>query len=98
MMENKENGDTDTWAEIKKQFCVTFNYWIYQVDKKKLSANNILLVQEAFSECFSILQLKKSERDYDRFSHHVEILRIVFLSKSSSHPVFNRALKQIHNK
>ena len=98
MIENKENGDTETWSDIKFHFNETFNYWIYEFDKNLLSIHHILLIQEAFGVCFTILQQKKAERDYVLFSQNIELLRIVLLTKSSNHPVFRRALRERHNK
>ena len=98
MIENKENGDTETWSDIKLHFNETFNYWIYEFDKNLLSIHHILLIQEAFGVCFTILQQKKAERDYVLFSQNIELLRIVLLTKSSNHPVYRRALRERHNK
>ena len=98
MIENKENGDSETWADIRNIFNETFNYWIYEFDKTLLSIPHILLVQEAFSVCFTVLQRKKKERDYVLFSQNIELLRIVLLTKTSNHPVYRRALREIHHK
>jgi hypothetical protein len=98
MIENKENGDTETWSDIKSNFNEIFNFWLYEVDKRVLSIHQILLIREVFSVCFTILRQKKSQRDYIMFSQNMEILSIVLFTKTSNHPVYRRALREIHNK
>ena len=60
MIENKENGDTETWSDIKKEFENAFNYWIYEFDKKNLSVDFILTVQDLFSNCLTYYSVIKA--------------------------------------
>ena len=96
MIENKENGDTETWSDIKKEFENAFNYWIYEFDKKNLSVDFILTVQDLFSNCFDILQCNQSERDYVAFSQSVELLKILWFPSDRRRD--DRVLMEIHYK
>ena len=95
MIENKENGDTETWSDIIFEFERTFRYWCYEFDKQKLSLELVLTIQDLFLDCNDILQCNESERDYVAFSQNIEILRIMCFAQERSH---DRVLKEIHNK
>ena len=95
MFENKENGDTETWADIEENFFEAYHFWLYELNKSDLSVDFIESVQKVFLDCQCILRQREGARDYVQFSQGIELLRVFFFSSESTGKIYARALKEI---
>jgi hypothetical protein len=95
MIENKENGDTETWLDIENCFSSMYDIWIYEYEKDNLTLEKIDYIQELFSECFHILRNTEEDGAYVRIIQRMELLRLAFFGSSSLERVTRRALLEI---
>ena len=85
LFENKENDNVfESWSAIEREFYEALDFWFFDFRKETISVEKILAIQEAFSQCFDILQISdEDERDYVRFIQNIESIRIVLTAASS---------------
>ena len=85
LFENKENDNVfESWSAIEREFYEALDFWFFDFRKETISVEKILAIQEAFSQCFDILQISdEDERDYVTFIQNIESIRIVLTAASS---------------